>query len=137
MDCNSEQKNIEYRTAEVGSKNHSSRPLHFDIRCCLLFLLCWFSDNGKNTLLLTGTGPSRTYGVSWNSPWTTPGGDYASIGSVSLTPWTPVAISAASAIQTMIDAGPALQNILIRKTNSDYTQVTVTASVDVEFDLTD
>jgi len=77
-------------------------------------------------------------GRTWNSPWSTPGGDFATIGSASLSPGTPVAIPAASAIQTMIDAGPSYQNILIRKTAPDnMATVNVSASVDVEFDLVD
>lgn len=94
---------------------------------------------GRVTLPLTvNGGVSRTWGRTWNSPWTASGGDYASIGTMSLTAGTPVSITGgavASALQAMIDGGPTLQNILIRKTNSDYTQVNVTASVDVEFDL--
>ncbi len=90
------------------------------------------------TPLTVNGGVSRTWGRTWNSPWSTPGGDYVSIGTASLTAGTPVSITGgavASAIQAMIDGGPTLQNILIRKTNSDYTQVNVTASVDVEFDV--
>jgi len=92
---------------------------------------------GRITMPLSvNGGVSRTWGRTWNSPWSTPGGDYASIGSASLSPGTPVAIPAASAIQTMIDSGPALQNILIRKTAPDsMATVNVTASVDMEFDL--
>jgi hypothetical protein len=92
---------------------------------------------GRITMPLTvNGGVSRTWGRTWNSPWSTPGGDFAAIGSASLSPGTPVAIPAATAIQTMIDAGPSLQNILIRKTAPDnMATVNVSASVDVEFDL--
>lgn len=94
---------------------------------------------GRITRPLTvNSGVSRTWGVSWNSPWSSPGGDYVSIGATSITAGTPASITGgavASALQAMIDGGPSLQNFLIRKTNSDNTQVNVTASVDVEFDL--
>ena len=94
---------------------------------------------GRITMPLSvNGGVSRTWGRTWNSPWSTPGGDFAAIGSASLSPGTPVAIPAASAIQTMIDAGPSFQNILIRKTAPDnMVTVNVSASVDVEFDLAD
>ena len=94
---------------------------------------------GRVTMPLSvNGGVSRTWGRTWNSPWSTPGGDFAAIGSASLSPGTPVAIPAASAIQTMIDSGPALQNILIRKTAPDnMATVNVSASVDVEFDMND
>jgi hypothetical protein len=95
---------------------------------------------GRITMPLSvNGGVSRTWGRTWNSPWSTPGGDYASIGSVSLSPGTPASITggaAASSLQAMIDGGPALQNILIRKTAPDnMSTVNVSASVDVEFDL--
>ena len=96
-------------------------------------------EAGRITMPLPPGSVSRTWGTTWNSPWSTPGGDYASIGSASLTAGTPAAISVGSSIQTMIDSGPTLQNILIRKTAPDNSAtVHLTAvSMDVEFDMND
>jgi hypothetical protein len=43
----------------------------------------------------------------------------------------------ADGLQAMVSGGSSVQNFLVRKTTSDYNNVSVTGSVDVDFDLTD
>ena len=94
---------------------------------------------GRITMPLTVSGGvSRTWGVTWNSPWGSPGGDFAAIGSASLTAGTPAAISGVgSGLQSMIDGGPSYQNFLLRRTDTGSATVSVSVTVDVEFDLID
>jgi hypothetical protein len=42
----------------------------------------------------------------------------------------------ADGLQAMVNGGSSVQNFLVRKTNTDYNNVSVSGSVDVDFDLT-
>ena len=41
----------------------------------------------------------------------------------------------ADGLQAMVNGGASVQNFLVRKTNTDYNNVSVWGSIDVDFDL--
>jgi hypothetical protein len=98
---------------------------------------CSVEVGAITTALSINGGVSRTWNRTWNSPWGSPGGDFAACGSASLTAGTPASISASTGIQSMISGGPSYQNALIRRTDTGTATITVSATMDIEFDMND
>jgi len=83
---------------------------------------------------------------TWNAaqpgvlPWNTPGGDFAAIGTMTMTAGVPNCLTGqavADALQVMVDGGPSVSNFLVRKLNENFDNVSVSGSVDVDFDVAD
>jgi hypothetical protein len=81
---------------------------------------------------------------TWNSaqpgvlPWNTPGGDFASIGTMTLAAGVPQSLTGqavADALQAMIDGGPPVSSFLVRKLDESFDNASLTGSIDVDFDL--
>ena len=70
--------------------------------------------------------------------WNTPGGDFASIGTMTMTAGVPQSLTGqavADARQTMVDGGPSASSFLVRKLNETFDDPTIYGTIDVDFDL--
>jgi len=83
---------------------------------------------------------------TWNDaqpgvlPCNTPGGDFAAIGTMTMTAGVPNCLTGqavADALQVMVDGGPSVTSFLVRKLNENFDNVSVSGSVDVDFDVAD
>jgi len=71
-------------------------------------------------------------------PWNTPGGDFEAIGTMTMTAGVPNFLTGqavADALQVMVDGGPDVTSFLVRKLNENFDNVSVTGSVEVDFDV--
>lgn len=111
---------------DVSVRASSSVALTADVACTLELYHC------EAAVDFEGEQPT------WNSPWSSPGAlsDSTRIGSCAAVPGAPGTVTGGdlqSALQAMIDG--AEQNFLVRRADTGWESVTVSAELIVEFDL--
>ena len=81
---------------------------------------------------------------TWNAaqpgvlPRSTPGGDFAPIGTMTMAAGVPNCLTGqavADALQVMVDGDPSVSSFLVRKLDESFDNVATTGSVDVDCDL--
>lgn len=93
-----------------------------------------------NPILFVENPPTWNHAQPGVLPWNTPGGDFEAIGTMTMTAGVPQSLTGpavADALQVMVDGGPSVSNFLVRKLSENYDNVSVTGSVDVDFDVAD